>query len=123
MWLSRREIDVEQEKPIYCWKVSDEGKIQKFVITRYYYDKWVGEARYIFYHSLGGKTETRKFVRKDNFDRYVHHTYYSFDENDKVAIDTILTDYKWTAADLTAKLVKINRIISEIEKENDYEKE
>lgn len=122
MYLEKRAVCIKQDKPIYCWKVGKDNKITKHVITEYVKDRCNGKDRYIFYFGFGKEASVRQHIWENKLNRYIYHSYYSFDNDDKVAIDTILASYRWEASDLAAKLDKINLTIQTIQKENNYEK-
>lgn len=101
-------------KPIYCWKITKDLKLEKYTIENYKLDHWVGGDRYIFNAFLGNEKMSKRYVEVKNFDRFVHQTYYSFLDDDTKAKNAILDSYKSRANRLASELDKVNNIITEI---------
>lgn len=101
-------------KPLYCWKLSKDLKLEKYIIEGYEFQHWVGGDRYVFYGFLGNENASRRYVKAKNIERYIHNTYYSFVDDDAKTKENILESYKNRARKLADELDKINAVIRAI---------
>ena len=84
-----KQYNLIQEKPLYCWKVSDNGDVSKFVIKSYnLYGTNFTHPEYRFVFDFGnGSTVT--YVKPSNIDKFVNNKVYSFIDDDDRAFDII----------------------------------
>lgn len=112
-----KEIQIKQEKPIYFWRVTKNYEIEKYVIDEYLFDRWSGGDRYIFYiHLKGNKNPVRRYIKADNFDRFVNNSFYSFDADDTKANEAILGTLQGKIDDLEKQTKRIISIMEQLQK-------
>lgn len=81
-----------QEQPLYCWKLSDNGDISKFIIKKYKLygsqDSFTRNQEYRFVFDFGSGSVVT-YVKPGNIDKFVSGKVYSFIDDDKRAFDII----------------------------------
>lgn len=85
----------EIDKPLYCYKVEDDGVINKYVITSYYkVDRsrfWGGW--FIRFKGRLGKNDKRVHdVNNEHMDRLCSGKYYTFHESDEEVYSRIIAE-------------------------------